>query len=190
MKPILEIKDVLNTYKSQYHGIKAIEKYQSWFPLKPSPKLAGVIGDLMGDGHLQGGPKWRVDYTSKYEKELKRFDKEVFILFGVKGKIRKCTTNNYNTKNLGINNKPLARTLKLIGTPAGAKVFIKFNIPYWILKDKENFRRFISRLFSCEACVDMNSKCIEIKMHKIKILLMMESSFLIQLKNTYTNILV
>lgn len=163
---LLDFQDVLGTYKSKQYGIKALSKYINWFPIKPSIILAGIVADLMGDGHLQDEPNLRLDYTSKSSKELKRFEKEVVSLFGIKGKIRKCTTNKYNTKNLGINNKPLARVLKLIGVPTGAKVLKKFSIPKWILKDKKLFSRFLNRLFSCEGCIDLKNRYIEISMYK------------------------
>lgn len=164
-KIILTHEEVLNTYKSRYHGIKALSPYTNWFPLKSSAELAGIVADLMGDGHLQD-PKFRLDYTSNSNKELRRFNNEVLDLFGIGGKIRDCTTNNYNTKNLGINNKPLGRSLKLVGVPCGAKVLTAFSIPNWILKDKAYFARFINRLMSCEGCIDLQNKYIELRMHK------------------------
>ena len=51
--------------------------------------LAGIVADIMGDGHLQGPPKWRMDYTSKDITELERFNNEIKGLFGYSGKIRK-----------------------------------------------------------------------------------------------------
>tara|TARA_Y100000310_G_scaffold128273_1_gene127415 strand:+ start:664 stop:1407 length:744 start_codon:yes stop_codon:yes gene_type:complete len=166
MRNLLKKRDVLDTYKSEYHGKKALSNYQNWFPLQASQALAGIIADLMGDGHLQDSPKLRLDYTSKSITELRRFNHEMFGLFGIKGKIRKCTTNLSNSSNFGINNKPLARTLKLLGVPTGAKVLKDFKIPSWILRDKQFFARFVNRLFSCEGCVDTQSKCLEIKMYK------------------------
>lgn len=165
-KVLLNFEDVLNTYKSQPSGQLALVKYKHWFPIIKSPELAGIVADLMGDGHLQAAPKLRLDYTSKSTEELDRFNKEIYNLFKINGKIRKCKTNLYHTYNLGINNKPLARVLILLGIPSGSKVLSNFQIPEWILTDKKLFARFINRLFSCEGCVDINSKCIEIKMYK------------------------
>jgi hypothetical protein len=163
---ILNFEDVLNTYKSSPHGLIALSKYKFWFPIIKSTVLAGIVADLIGDGHLQDYPKLRLDYTSKSKKELKRFNNEVYQLFKLNGKIRECKTNKYGTYNLGVNNKPLARSLILLGVPSGAKVFSNFNIPRWIIEDKQLFARFINRLFSCEGCVDVPSKCIELKMYK------------------------
>ncbi len=148
---ILIFDDVLNTYNSKIHGKKALSKYKRWFPVIASPQLAGLVADLIGDGNLQDAPKWRLDYCSKSEKELTRFENEIYNLFRVKGKIRKNTTSYYGSFNYGVNCKPLARLLKLVGVPTGAKVLRDFLIPNWIVNDKENFRRFIIRLFTCES---------------------------------------
>jgi hypothetical protein len=165
-KILLTKNDVLNTYRSREHGEKALSKYTNWFPLIASSELAGIVADLMGDGHLQGKEKYRMDFTSNSITELERFNNMIYKLFKVKGKIRACTTNKYGTMNLGVNNKPLGRTLKLIGVPAGNKVLSCFQIPNWILKNKLFFSYFINRLICCEGNVDLFSKCIELRMHK------------------------
>ena len=182
---LLTKKDVLKTYKSKEAGLKVLKKYNSWFPVYPSPELAGVIGDLIGDGHLQGSTKWRIDYTSKNIGELNRFGKIMFQLFGVRGKIRPCKTNKFGkTFNYGINCKPLARMLSLLGAPYGSKVLRNFSIPSWILNDRLCFRSFIRRLFSCEACVDFSKNpAIEIKMYKRLSLLRDGLSFMREIKH-------
>jgi intein/homing endonuclease len=158
MEPILKDTDLLDFYKSEFYGKRAIEKYRDWFPVLPSPSLAGIIADLIADGHLQGNPKWRIDYTSKRKEELLRFENEIFKLFSKKGKIRPCNGNKLGTSfNYGINCKPLARTLHLLGVPSGRKIKKGFLIPRWILDDKERFRRFVRRLFDCEGCVSVES---------------------------------
>ena len=136
-KIIVTYEDVISTYKIRKNGEKALSAYMHWFPIKSSIKLAGIIADLMGDGHLQDHPHWRLDYTSNSMEELERFNQEVYSLFGVQGKIRDCTTNQYGTMNLGINPKQLGRVLKLAGVPTGAKVLQEFSIPKWILGDLE-----------------------------------------------------
>ena len=62
---LLTFEDVLHSYTSYKHGLQSLSFYNHWFPLKSSPRLAGIIADLFGDGHLQGEPRWRIDYTSK-----------------------------------------------------------------------------------------------------------------------------
>ncbi|MBT3304013.1 hypothetical protein HN592_01715 [Candidatus Woesearchaeota archaeon] len=185
-KPLLVFDDVLRTYKSEYHGRKAFESYMSWFPLIVSPCLAGIVADLMCDGHLQG-KKWRFDYTSNSIEELERFNRTIHSLFKVKGKVRKCTTNKYETFNLGVNNSPLARVLKLLEVPAGAKVLSSFSIPDWILADKTLFGRFINRLVSCEGSVDVKNKCIDIRMSKSEDLIVDGLSFFKDIQNYLWN---
>jgi hypothetical protein len=163
MKTLVKFSDMKDVYKNK----ELAERYRHWFPIKPSEGLAGIVADLIGDGHIQPEPYLRLDYTSKDKKELRRFGKEIFGLFGIKGKIRPCRTNRYGkTYNYGINCRVLAKLLILVGTPAGAKVNQAFRIPKWILENKKFFRRFISRLYSCEGCVDRKTPWIGIEMYK------------------------
>jgi hypothetical protein len=163
MKTLVVFKEIGEVYQNK----KLAERYKHWFPVKPSERLAGIIADLMGDGHIQPAPRLRFDYTSSDKKELERFGKEIFDLFGIGGKARPCRTNRYGkTYNYGVNCMALAKVLILAGTPAGAKVKQSFRIPNWILKNKKFFRRFISRLYSCEGCVDRKSPWIGIEMWK------------------------
>ena len=168
---LLNYEDLINTYKSKEHGIRATSNYTHRFPILASADLAGIFADLTGDGHLQDIPKLRMDYTSNSIEELTRFGNSVHTLFKINGKIRKCTTNTYGTMNYGINCKPLARVLKQIGVPTGSKVLTAFQIPLWIMDDKLFFSRYVNRLFSCEGSVDISSKAIEIQMHKSEQLL-------------------
>ena len=108
----------------------------------------------MGDGNLQGDPKWRIDFTSKHIKELRRFELEMDKAFSIKGKIRKCLSNRFGeTYNIAFNCSPIARILFLCGVPSGQKVLQKFDIPHWIKTNKVYFRRFCQRLFSCEGSI-------------------------------------
>jgi len=154
MGVILRYRDFLATYKTRGYRIKHLENYKYLFPINSSTALAGVVADLMGDGNLQGDPIWRADFTSKSKLELERFAKEIKKLFKKKCKIRKCSSNTYGkTYNSGVNCSPVARILLLCGVPSGQKVLKSFEIPEWIRKDKECFRRFCQRFFSCEGCI-------------------------------------
>ena len=183
MKPLVTSNDILNTYRSECHGKKAIEKYKFWFPIKSSKILSGIIADLMFDGHLQDKPKLRLDYTSKNIPELKRFGKEVYKLFKVKGKVRKCTTNKFGTYNYGINCKPLARVLILCGVPTEAKIKKSYQIPKWILKDKEFFREFVKRFYMCEASKCPKDYWIGFEQWKLKPLEGSGTNFMNQIRN-------
>lgn len=186
MKPILETEDLLKFYKSKFWGNKAIRPHRKWFPIFATPPLAGIVADLMGDGHLQGEPKWRIDYTSKRKQELQRFGNEVYRLFSVRGKIRPCNGNKWGTSfNYGVNCKPLARTFCLLGVPTGSKIKKKFLIPEWILNDKECFRVFVRRLFDCEGCVSVegSSSFINLEMWKAESFVNDGIEFFKQIKN-------
>jgi len=169
LEPLIRFEDVLGMYKSEFHGRLALGKHAEWFPLFRSPSLAGIVADLMGDGHLQGDPKWRCDYASKDKEELHRFGSEIFKNFKVRTKIRSCKTNAWGTSFLcGVNCKPLGRVLYLAGVPVGCKVKRRFLIPEWIMNDKECFRVFSRRLFDCEGCVctDPENSFITLSMWK------------------------
>lgn len=187
--PIVDYLDVLATYKNLKSGERALEKYKKWFPLYSSVALAGVVADLMCDGHVQPPPKLRLDYTSKSTLELKRFGNELYGLFGVNGKSRPCRCNRYGVSfNYGVNCKPLCRILILCGVPAGRKVAMEFTTPDWILGDKELFRRFVQRMFTCEGHVSSNgSPEVGIQMWKAKGLLKNGLAFFWEIKEGMEN---
>lgn len=181
MTPLVDFSRLIQTY-SQNNKLKFDERPKRWLPLYPSPKLAGLVADLMADGHLQGPSKWRFDYCSKSLDELNRFENVLYSLFGLRGQIRDCTTNKYNTKNYGVNCRPLAKILYLVGVPYGNKVLKKYSIPDWILSDKERFTFFIRRYFDCEAGVDVRTKAIAVELHKSTDLIENSLAFLNQMK--------
>ena len=157
----------MKTYKTRGYRLNHLAKYKKLFPVKSSPLLAGIIADLICDGHLQGDPIWRADFTSKSKKELYYFNRRIFSLFRVKGSIRRCTSNKFGkTFNLGVNCSPVARILLLCGVPPGQKVLIPFDIPLWIKEDKRCFREFCRRSFSCEGGImhEKNRKIPQVRM--------------------------
>lgn len=165
---LVDLEKIRPLYKSNKGFNLMLRRYKSLFPIKESVELAGIVVDIIGDGNLQGEPKWRFDYCSKDKEELNRFGKEIKQLFYIDGKIRACTTNPYGESYLyGVNCKPLARSLFLAGVPYGEKVMKYFIVPNWILQDKEYFRMFVFRLFCCEGTVDYSKNSfIELKMNK------------------------
>ncbi len=156
---ILRYKDFLKTYKTRSHRIRHLRNYKKLFPIKASPILAGVVADLICDGHLQADPKWRIDFTSKSIEELKRFEKNIFLLFKTNGRIRECKSNKLSKSyNLAVNCSPIARILYLCGTPPGQKVLTRFEIPVWVRKDKKCFKEFCRRFFTCEGGISYDGK--------------------------------
>jgi len=154
MGVILRYSDFLKTYKTRGYRLNHLEKYKKLFPVEASPLLAGLFGDLISDGHLQGDPKWRIDFTSKHFDELKSFENRMKKMFGVGGKIRKCVSNQYSESfNLGINCAPVARIFSKIGVPSGQKVIQSFELPLWIKSNKACFREFCRHLLACEGTI-------------------------------------
>jgi len=164
MDSVLELSELLNIYEKPSQA--PVEDFAQWFPLYPSEKLAKLCGFLIGDGHMQPAPRWRIDFTSNNFENLNYVNSLFFDLFGVKGKIRKCSTNKYNTHNLGVNCKSLTRTLFLCGMPIGAKVECSFCVPNWILVDANYFRGFVRAYFSSEGCVE-NERRISVNQWKL-----------------------
>jgi len=158
MKPLLKLSELLAIYERPNQA--RVKDFASWFPLFPSEKLAELCGFLVGDGHIQPAPRWRIDFTSSNKAALSYVNSLFFNLFRVKGKVRACTTNSYGTCNLGVNCKPLARTLFLCGVPTGAKVEKAFKVPNWVMQNKKYFRSFVRAYFTCEACVDVQNKIL------------------------------
>jgi len=154
MGEVLRYSKFLETYKTRSYRLNHLEDYKRFFPVMSSPLLAGVVADLICDGHLQGSPIWRMDFTSRSVSELDNFNERIKRLFNISGKIRKCTSNKFGESfNLGINCSPIARILFLCGVPAGQKVLTKFSLPRWIKEDKECFRAFCQRMFTCEGSI-------------------------------------
>ena len=192
MTALVTYKKILDLYTSKQAGRKALLPVKNLLPLVPSERLAGIVGDLFSDGHLQGPNKWRLDFTSASLLELKRFEKEFYLQFGVKGKVRPCVTNKFGTTyNYGINNKPLSRILFLYGVPVGNKVLQPTKIPQWILSNAILFKRFIQRVLDCEGCVDTSDKSIVLTVTKSTNFLEENTRFLNDIKEklyTYYNI--
>ncbi|MFA4855407.1 MAG: LAGLIDADG family homing endonuclease [archaeon] len=181
MQSIVDYSQLVAAY-SKNNKLKFDKRPGKWLPLYPSPKLAGLIADLMADGNLQEPPRWRFDYCSNSLSELARFETVLYSLFGVKGKIRDCTTNKYGTKNYGVNCRPLAKILFLAGVPCGNKVLKQYSIPEWILNDKGCFAIFARRYFDCEGGVYIKDRMLTIEIYKSTEIIESGLAFLNQVK--------
>lgn len=159
--------EFVSTYKSGFHGRKYAKKYEKWFPVEESSLLAGLIGDLTTDGHVQGYDKLRFDFTSSNKKELKLFEKRLNDLFGIKGSIRENKTNKYSKSfNYGVNCKPLTRILIECGVPTGNKVKTRFNIPRWIQDERRYFKSYIERAFTNDGSAFSDNPRITFELRK------------------------
>jgi hypothetical protein len=93
MGVILRYNDLLKSYKTRGHRLKRLEEFKPLFPLQSSPLLSGIVGDLFGDGNLQGEPKWETGFHFKYLEDLNYFNQRIACSFNIVGKIRRCKTN-------------------------------------------------------------------------------------------------
>ena len=154
-------KDFINTYAYPSFAKKALEKCNDWFPVLESADLAGIIGGLITDGHIQTRAMGRhtkyeyIGFFSDNYPELAAFNEKIKSLFGVEGKITSWG-ERYNGRSSGviISNAALARVLTLCGCPAGEKVSQKFEVPGWIRKgNKEIQSSFLRSSFSCDGTI-------------------------------------
>ncbi len=191
---IVTAKDFCKTYSYSTFAKKALKKNHGWFPVHGSPTLAGIIGCLITDGHIQAR---HIDKHTKYEyvgffsdnySELEAFNKKVGSIFGIKGKIRKWGVR-YNGRSTGviISNAAIARVLTLCGSPAGEKVSKKFEVPAWILHgDRKTQAAFLRSSFSCDGKIFFESRGrrwrIKIVMYKQKKLSMDLTNYLESLR--------
>lgn len=181
MLPIVDYPQLVAFYPAN-NKLKFDKRPHRWLPLYPSPALAGLVADLMADGNLQEPPKWRFDYCSNSLSELERFENVFYGLFGIKGKIRDCTTNKYNTKNYGVNCRPLAKILFLAGVPCGNKVLKRYSVPNWVMDNKECFASFVRRYFDCEGGVYVKDRMLSIELYKSTKIIESALAFLSQIR--------
>jgi hypothetical protein len=159
---IVSEEDFLNTYKNKASGVKALEKYKHWFPVKASPMLAKIIAHIITDGHLQlsvsknGTKKYSYfGVFSNDKEELKVFSNNVEALFGVKGNIKNWGIRKFGFS-LGciISNSALSRVLSLCGTPGGNKSSQVFDVPLWVKKSSNEIQRaFIATCFDTDGSI-------------------------------------
>lgn len=171
MKQVVTKEDFINSYKYHVFAEYALERYEFWFPVLPSIKLAEIAADLMTDGHIETRivqKHLHYDYTSFFSKnnlELERFNKNVYDLFNVKGEIKKWgIRKNGSSTGCIIYNAALSRVLRLCGVPTGSKVNSPYLIPTWIMTSGKDIKSaFLRRSFTCEGCITRSNCRWEIK---------------------------
>lgn len=181
---VVDSENYLSTFVNQKLGLHSIKKYKHWFPIYSSPKLAGIVADVTGDGHVGQGI---VQFISKDKENVIRFEKEVKNLFDVKSKIRKSPSNK-NTWECLIGGNAFSKILRLSGAPFGDKVKTGFCVPEWIFYgSKDVKKRYVQRLFDCEGSVILQEKAkriiIKINMYKSSALASTNMNFLNQIKS-------
>ena len=125
-------KDFVEIYKSRKFSMKGLENIK--FPIYANKNLAKILSYITFDGHLALSERMFYFSSSKI-KELDDFKNIVNAEFGITGKIIK-TPNSFGTSyRYLLMNSHVSRLLRLIGTPKGAKIKMRFGVPEWIARD-------------------------------------------------------
>ncbi|MBI2232880.1 MAG: hypothetical protein HYU56_03085 [Candidatus Aenigmarchaeota archaeon] len=160
--------DFRSSYKLQKFADKAIEKLNLKFPLELNSDLAKIVSFLTFDGHLTPNNKMFI-FTAGTTDKLNDIITAAERQFGVKGKTRKVETNTFGTSyEYRICCKPIGKILEMLGVPTGNKVLKKFDVPIWILQNKEFSFHYLKTAFECEGSLWKENKRVQIafRIHK------------------------
>ncbi|MBI2667572.1 hypothetical protein HYX17_02260 [Candidatus Woesearchaeota archaeon] len=200
MQVLINKKQFFQTYKSINYANRSWDNYSYLFPIKPSQELAEITADLLTDGAMDIRPRLKsmkynyIAFFSKHNDELIRFNKNLYKLFKVKGRLTKKWGVNHYGKSQGciVVNSTITRIMNLCGVPFGRKTNISYDIPKWISKGNLDIQRaFLRRSFTCEGSIsyDKNSKRWEIRypMYKLANLSDSNKKYLNSLKGMLSN---
>ena len=168
MKPLVTREDFLNTYRQKKSGEKAIAIYHHLFPLYPSHLLAGLVADLLTDGHLQVRRQYKhslhyslINFCSKDDKEISFFDRRLYTLFRVRGKLYSHSRVGYkcSSKMYFLSHSTIVRLLNLAGVVSGNKTLAHYEVPSWIMNGSDSIKKsFLRRSFTCEGYIGPKDK--------------------------------
>ncbi len=167
MQTLLE-SDFRNCYKLQKFADRAIQKFNLKFPIQLNSNFVKIVSFLTFDGHLTPNNSMIIFTAGSIDKleEIIRISEERFT---IKGKIRKIETNTFGTSyEYRICCKPIGKLLEILGVPAGNKVLKKFNVPSWIIQNKEFSFNYLKVAFECEGSLWKENKRTQIafRIHK------------------------
>lgn len=187
--------DIRRSYKSKKYAEECIDYFSELLPITQSSDLAGIVANLLTDGHIAAKPIYKskkYDYIGFFSDDitdLKSFNDTLERIFNIRGKIRKWG-KRYNSSSTGciIPNARLASVLEHCGVPVGDKVITEYCIPEWIRFGSIPIKRtFLRRSFTCEGSINYDSSCrrweIRYAMHKEKTLLPSAIEYLEQLRD-------
>lgn len=158
---IVTFQDLKDTYKSAKYYNLALSKYKNILPLVESEELAKIVAGLLTDGFMDIRPRLRstyygyIGFFSKNEEELKEFENLIYIVFGIKGKIKEWGRRTFGkSKGYIITNSVITRILSGAGVPGGDKVRQKYELPAWIINSKDKVKAsFLRQVFDCEGSI-------------------------------------
>lgn len=169
--------DILFKNVNIYYGCTNSNKYK--LPTDMTPKLAYLIGQIMGDGHLSN-PKDLISNGSLYNAEIritKGEIKQLRLLTSIFYDIFHYKPPIFREKSfyrLVARSKVIHRFLHIVcAIPSGNKKN-KTYIPDMIIKKDDFIKCFIGGFFDSDGCIvvkNKNIRVISMKQHNIKILL-------------------
>ncbi len=168
-------------------GLEIVNVRISSFPqnaFKLDKDLVTIIAYLTADGHLYKDLKGFY-FCSKDKKSLKKLSNIIYNKFGLSGKYVSGTGHGESYKYL-VFNKSVTLFLKNKGAPAGNKMFVPFDVPEWIKKNKEFVKEYLKIIFYCEGSKykqSKNTERIKINFNKSKRLLKDGLKFMESLKD-------
>jgi len=149
-------------------------------------KLARIVADITGDGHLQLDNRRGV--VSFYSKDIEKIKKEDGLfqdVFCIKGHIYTYTKRSIRY-GIMFTSKELAKFLSKLGTPVGSKVSSKFLIPDWIFSGKKEIKRaYLLGMFTGEGSIYKSKHSgwrLEIEQYKLSTLSTFRNKYMKQLK--------
>jgi intein/homing endonuclease len=183
----INFSDVKNKIKNLYVSLKTLNEIKNYLPLSCDFRIARIVGDITGDGHLQiDNRRGIISFYSKYLEKIKNENKLFNQVFGLKGHIYKYNRNSGIVYGIMFTSKPVAIIFLALGVPSGNKTAKKFNIPDWIFNgSKEIKKAYLVGMFTSEGTV-YNSKHsdwrLEIEQYKIEKLSIYGKKYMSQLK--------
>ncbi|MEW6036537.1 MAG: LAGLIDADG family homing endonuclease [Candidatus Micrarchaeota archaeon] len=192
---LLTCEQLLADYKV---GKKHLNEVRHWFPIRPTPELAGLAAALISDGHIDWNnydgnprPKKLILYSNDPQ-ECEWFLGTVWRLFCVRGEVVKyCSNSGYSANSsykAVVYCAVLARILILLGVPAGDKTTSPFAVPKWVLGGSREIKKeFLRVLFNFDGSLSMRTRretAIEMNysMNKHEAIVSNGQQFLLQVK--------
>lgn len=187
----IEFSDVRNKIINLHVLSKTLEKTKEYLPLNCNAKLARIVGDVTGDGHLQLDKRGIISFYSKYLEKIKNENNLFNQIFGLNGHIYKYDRSSGIVYGIMFTSKPVAIIFSALGAPTGNKTSQKFDVPTWIFNgSKEIKRAYLVGIFTSEGSI-YNSKHdgwrLEIEQYKIERLSIYAKRYMNQVKEMVEN---
>ena len=171
---------------------KWLNEIKNYLPLNCDSRIARIVGNITGDGHIQlDNRRGVVSFYSKYFDKIKNENKLFNQLFDLNGHVYKYNRKSGIVYGIMFTSKALAVIFSVLGVPVGNKTSTRFNVPNWILNgDNKIQRAYLLGMFTSEGTI-YNSKHngwrLEIEQYKIEKLSIYGKKYMNQLKKLVEN---